>query len=760
MKKNAQIVIAANPLDIRDVRSYATPPFVTVQHTLTAFSKAIPQGIPHIVYLNEQPLLRKEWPQALLQPKDTLTVTTLPQKEVAASALTIFAIVASGPIGAGLGASFFGSGSFGAGIFSSLFSASFVGMIGSAAWQSIAQKPQLGLEPQSPSYSLNSSHNRVRIGEAIPVLYGTHKITPDLIAPPYTRYENNGKQVLYQLFSIGLGDYELESAFIGDIPLGTEHKFKNTYLCNPNVTLPSAPGSWHVTLGDIRNFSLSRDNGWTEPIYIGKKQFLIDHIECDFVFPGGIFQSDALSNVSAHSIDISIEYKKQGSATWLPLPDNYQASGGALESNHATPLSKSGATLTFSGSTTNAVGFSIHWPVDAGQYEVRVKKHNASSLKKPSYVMWASLKGHLHMPPNAYKDIAVLPLRLEANSSTGSGANHRISLIMKRKIKTYQPQNGWSAPMVSNSIPFAIADMLMSPQYGAGLNEDEIDLTALYAIDTHLPEHYTFNAIFDQSITLWEALKRAARCAKTEPFIQGGKVRFQQDDFAHYPPPTTLFTPHNIIKNSFQISYRLDDFETPSTLSLEYINPDKNWISDTVTLEAAQHYQRPLHMRLQLFGCTNQEHAKDEAQNLLNKTLHRRRVVLFETELDGLLPVFGDTIAISHPLPSWGVSGVIEHYDKEKGTIEISEEVTTDGFLVVRYPDGTLSKIFEASRVSPRVIQLKEGEILATYSASKDKEPLYFAYGDAQKTWSHQARVISIKPKNRHRIAIEAVVLD
>jgi hypothetical protein len=41
---------------------------------------------------------------------------------------------------------------------------------------------------------------------------------------------------------------------------------------------------------------------------------------------------------------------------------------------------------------------------------------------------------------------------------------------------------------------------------------------------------------------------------------------------------------------------------------------------------------------------------------------YRRRMVNFRTELEGLIPTYGDLIAIAHDMPRWGESGDVVAY--------------------------------------------------------------------------------------------------
>lgn len=62
---------------------------------------------------------------------------------------------------------------------------------------------------------------------------------------------------------------------------------------------------------------------------------------------------------------------------------------------------------------------------------------------------------------------------------------------------------------------------------------------------------------------------------------------------------------------------------------------------------------------VELFGCTNKEQALREATYMALANRYRRRIVTFTTELEGLIPSYGDLIAITHDMAQWGQGGEI-----------------------------------------------------------------------------------------------------
>lgn len=58
---------------------------------------------------------------------------------------------------------------------------------------------------------------------------------------------------------------------------------------------------------------------------------------------------------------------------------------------------------------------------------------------------------------------------------------------------------------------------------------------------------------------------------------------------------------------------------------------------------------------------------------------YRRRFITFATEMEGLIPTYGDLIAITHDMPSWGISGEIVGFDSASETMTASVPLPWEG---------------------------------------------------------------------------------
>ncbi|WP_375695602.1 hypothetical protein, partial [Bartonella sp. AC66GZZY] len=98
---------------------------------------------------------------------------------------------------------------------------------------------------------------------------------------------------------------------------------------------------------------------------------------------------------------------------------------------------------------------------------------------------------------------------------------------------------------------WALADIARS-QYGGKLDDSRVDLTQLKALNANWQSHGDyFDPVFDQTVTVWEALSRTARCGRAVSFMQSGTVRFVREEQRSIP--VALFSPRNIVKNSLKI---------------------------------------------------------------------------------------------------------------------------------------------------------------------------------------------------------------
>lgn len=297
---------------------------------------------------------------------------------------------------------------------------------------------------------------------------------------------------------------------------------------------------------------------------------------------------------------------------------------------------------------------SYRYPVVPGRYEVRVMRgdHKDTRARAGHELRWGELRGYL-INPSLPAGITFLAVKMRATDNLSMRSSRLINCLVTRKLPTWNPSTGWSSPQATRSIAWAFADAVRA-SYGAKLADRRIDLAALYRLDqTWSARGDQFDATFDQKVTVWEALTRIARCGRAVPYLQSGVVRLVRDEAKTLP--VARFTTANIVKGSFKLQYVMPGEETADAVTVEFFNP-KTWKPAEVTVSLPGSVEaNPA--TVNLFGCTSKVQAMREGKYIAAANRYRRRLITFRTEMEGLIPTFGDLIAVSHDMPAQGIEG-------------------------------------------------------------------------------------------------------
>ena len=695
---------------------------------------------PVICFVNGVAKLRKDW-SSPLSSQDVVSFVALPLggggggsnpiKAVLTVALIVATVYTGGAVGAAYGAVWGGVAAAG------------VSMAGGILINTFIPTPKPALNGmtssayiQSPTYSLQAQGNEARLGNPIPVIYGRHLIYPDFASQPYYRYIDN-EQYVYQLHCIGQGEYDVEQIRIEDTPISSFKEItyqvinpqeKNILFIEDVVTSAEIAGQ-ELLKGEICG-----------PFVLNPAETKINKIEIDVAFQRGCYYANDSGGLSSKTIKWQLEAR--------------------LVDDNDSPLGEWFAlgTESITEATHNGIYKTYTYDVPAGRYEIRATRldDKDTSSRAGHEIRWSSAKGYI-ISEKDYGNVTLLAIIMKATDNLSQRSSRLVNCIVTRKLKTWSPLSGWSPSVEpTRSIAWALADILKA-SYGANLKDNAIDLQALYDLDrVWNARGDTFNAVFDSKLTVYEALSRTAKVGRAVAFIQGGIVRFVRDEPKTIP--VALFGPRNIVKNSLSIQYLMPSEDTADSVTVEYFS-EKTWKTSEVTgsFEASSSDKIAT---VELFGCTNKEQALREATYMALANRYRRRIVTFTTELEGLIPSYGDLIAITHDMAQWGQGGEILKQEGLKLTL--SEPVTfKDGqehYLALRKKDGSLAGpyLVNQGEVSTEIIldTLPDIEI----STDTDRERTHFAFGTNNK-WSIFARITAIRPRS-DKVELTAVIED
>ncbi len=714
---------------------------------------------PTICLRNGEPVLRADWPVLEIGASDVVIFVSLPQgggggggggKNPLRTVLMIAVMVAAPAIGGAIAGAIGITSTIG----TSLITAA-VGLAGATLVNVLVPPPKppapsfggsFGSTPApSPTYALQSQGNQARLGQPIPVIYGRHLVYPDLAATPWTEYAGN-EQYLHQLHCIGQGEYDLEQVRIEDTPISSFEEV--TY----EIVAPGDPVTLFeadvTTAAEVAGQELkgtneleAGDDGWIGPFAANPAGTAAEEIGIDLVMPRGLYYANTSGGLDPRTIDWEVEARA--------IDEDGGALGGWVQ------LGAESVTAA----TNTAQRRSDRYPVASGRYEVRLRRTDAkdTDARAGHEIRWQGLKAFLSGEP-VFGDLTLLAVRMRATDNLSQRSSRLVNCILTRRLPIWDPVAGWSSPQPTRSIAWAFADAARA-HCGADLPDARIDLAALHALDgLWQGRDDRFDAVFDQGVTVWEALTRIARVGRAVPFLQGGILRLVRDEARTLP--VALFGPRNIVKGSLKVQYLMPGEDTADAVTVEYFSA-RIWAPDEVTASLADSAaDQPA--KVELFGCTDEAQALREGLYMAAANRYRRRMVSFRTELEGLIPTYGDLIAVAHDMPRWGQGGEVVAWESESRTLELSEplEWTDDEthYIALRRRDGTVSGPWPVGPgADDRHVVLAEDLDFTPYTGASE-ERTHFAFGVGE-AWSLRARVIAIRPRGE-QVEITAVGED
>ncbi len=764
--KRSACVITRNPFNPLEHEVY----FILDELPLSAVAKAYgidPTQMPVICKVNGEYVLQKDWATTFIDSGSFVEFCFLVQggakkllKTILTIALIVVAAVVAGPIAAAVGLGAAAIGTAGAAVATAVISTTIVaggtlllnavippakptlsglslGAVSSGGLGSLAGGSTGGssagvgaVAGPSPTYSIGAQSNSARLGQVIPVIYGRHVVYPDYGAMPWTEFSDN-KQFLYQMFVVGEGLHEFEQYRLGearldhftDVDYGTVEPGGEFDAFETNVY------SAREVVGQTLFGTNEAEAGHVGPYPANPPGTVIAEVAIDFSLPRGLIKQD----LSSLAVTATVEARRiddEGNAL-----SGYSTIGSFSKTLATTTPQRFTNTYSLPGS---------------GRWEVRCRRTNAAILDSPGSVdllTWDGLKGILTSTTN-FGGVTLLWVTAKASDQLNSQTSRLVNVIVQRKLPTWNGSE-WSQPQPTRSIAWAVADLLRNQDYGAGLTDKQIDLDGLRELDAIWEARGdSFNGIFDQPGTVWEALGQILRAGRARAYQQGGMIRFHRDQ--EQEVPVGMFSLANINLNSFRIEFAFPiPGESAGGVEGEYFN-------ETVWRPALVTSGQPERAREQLFGVTNAAQAQRETDYQERANRLRRVFVTFDTEFEGLIPSQGDLIVISHDLPEWGFSGDVVDWDEGPGLLRLSVDVDLDDAFAwtiqLRDSRGRPSQLIEVQSTPfsdqvqlldpPSYYDLSPFDIIS----GESQEPTHFAIGRSSKQ-PRQAIVTAIVPK-------------
>lgn len=624
-------------------------------------------------------------------------------------------------------------------------------------------------------YDVSSGQNSARLGEAVPVVYGSVLTVPDYIAQPYTWYDwsqqnyqqpYNGIQYLDLLMCVGQGNVDVANVYLGDTVSTTPdagvvtwRAFKPAEHLSTMGTIATAMGGgFHenvITSPEVSNQELVKTGdvaGYFATCKSGNKG---RYFQIDIVFPGGQTNPTDGGNIKGRTTQFRV-YWQELDDTDTPVGTIVTKVITASTENATVVTSSTGGTVTTTSTSEKnktEIGAPIRrsYKIDTGRsarWAVRVERitNAPDAVNGTDRFIWAALKLYADYPSGSvYGDVTLLAVRVKASQGLGNDASVRIRVRANRRL----PPPAGGTEIATTSGAYAFADVYTNQTYGARRPTSELDLAALADLDTKWAG-YQFNYVFTERVTVWEALRTITTPFGAEPVPVGPVMSVVQDGVKSVR--SMLFTDANIVSNSLTVGYSWDEEGATDGVEIEYIDPvdfRPSYAKYPATSLRPEQFMLP--------GVTSATHAAQYAQLTWQRRQGQRKRVTFDTELEGLLLQLGDRIGVAHNVPKWGDSGIIVGVSGL--TLSADHDLDWSGgakWIVLRKPDGSVTDPIAVTRgVQDNQIVLPSSPGI-TINYDNDYEYTSFAFGSFD-TLVRDFIVTATTPTGENTVTIDAV---
>jgi len=618
-------------------------------------------------------------------------------------------------------------------------------------------RPDLG--ETSPVYSVRMSQNSARLGAPVPVVYGSVLHTPDLCAQPYRFSYGPQDEYADMLLCIGMGEFQVDEVLLGDTPVQNLDPGTMWYSVIRPVTHQQRMGNIAPALnwtppfyenmfvspevGEQEFVNLNDTAGWFR---LGKAGQKGSNLFFDVLWPQGLYQMMDQGDITATSVTVRcsfVETDEDGTIISAPVDQDYQVT--------TTAAGRNPARLTIAVPT----GKSSYWA--ARMSRTTVAEPNGNEVNR---WIWTGLRMWVDATDQpVYGNSTLLAVRIHATKMAAEAER-----LIKVRLRRSLPKLGQGPGVITNDPADAFVDIMINPDYGAQRPLSEVDTQRLAQLSQYWQSggyNYSFNAVYTNRSTVWEALTQCLTPLAAAPLPLGGFMSAAQDGIKS--SRTMLFTEQNIAQDTFKLSYSFDDLGAPDGVEIEYRDP--------VTFAPAYVKTPSISVdpdRVVLFGCTDKTHATQYAKLMWQRRGGNRRTLSFDTEMEGLIPTLGDRVAVQHTLPRWGQSGFVVGVEQDRVTITLDRnlkwaDVTGPYFMAFRSDTGGISNVVEVVRgAADDVAVLLSDPWSGTsggWALSLREEITHFTWGDGSRVLKDFI-LTSLSPQSSSLITINGVYYD
>ena len=560
-----------------------------------------------------------------------------------------------------------------------------------------SEKPE-----QDPS--VRGAKNQSRPLARIPVLFGCHRIHPDLAANQYTEIKGD-RQYLIQLFCGGYNDCVIDrnSFKLGDIPIVDLSQTGDIQQILAGVDTAidveimqkgEASTIYPVCVHEeVLNAPLQKEikdaDGKKIPgEIIRTTPDNTDEINLDIFFQNGLGKYNDQGKIGSASVEVRAWYKGSGDSDYTLL--------GFFNGN----------SNVVSGAELKLRRFQIKkekLPKD--KYSVKIERVTADSTdsKVVDMVHVGSIRSKKSERPirrAIQKELTIIALKVMATSKL-NGIIDSFNYVATSKLPVYSKKGSGPLYWLNAEETSNPASMLLYALRGRAAQQrvdpNDIDWPSIEEFYTWCEEHdYTCNAYLSQAVTIAEMIRMIGSTSRADILRIDSKISVVQD--IERPALMQLFTP----KNTASYSVTMFNADIPDAIALRFIDKNAGFAHNEShvynTPDGNKTEEPDSIQRVDLWGVTDDRQARRIGMYNYACLKNRPFVHTIETDFEYLLVNKGDWIQYAGDVALTGavqgrIKGIIMIDDHVVGIDTDEPVVMTEGKIYavrIRLKDGTI----------------------------------------------------------------------
>lgn len=423
-------------------------------------------------------------------------------------------------------------------------------------------KPEVQRKPKE-AYNFSGARNQSAPFDPIPVVLGTHRVTPYYGGNPYTE-DVGSDQYMRCLFVVGYGPLDISDIRLGETPIGefseVDMEVREGYADDTPQTLYP-----RQVIEELMNVTLEGPPGTSPTEYNKNTRYTasnINRITVNFFLPQGLIRYDSEGKKSTQLVTVKIRYRAYpGGGAWTNITD-----------------------IQLLKKTINPIRVGRTWAVTEGpQYEVevwRVEEEPGDDDRSTRIrtVQWGSIKGHRRGAPITFdQPLALIALRIKATSQL-SGTVDTLNCLATSKVTSWQPSLSppqWTTITPSRYPHDLFRWVLQGPANRRPVANSKLDLTQLQAWGTYCRQQgYQYNKPIMEQRSVFDTLQEIAAAGRASVVFKDGRWSVVFDEQV-----TTIvqaFSPRN--SRNFQSTHNYVDL--PHAFRVKFVDQTRKYVQN------------------------------------------------------------------------------------------------------------------------------------------------------------------------------------